>query len=152
MKRKRFLDREEYLSGFGDEFLVVCPRCSLCAKVTIAVRRQDASPDWRSPRKVVCPNCAYHQIWEGDSISYGDNRDWYFRLPLWLQVPCRGEILWAYNEEHLNFLEDYVGSFLRERHPNKNGTLASRLPTWIKDAKNREEILKCIGRLREKIG
>jgi hypothetical protein len=151
MKQKRFIDQEEYLSGFSDEFLVVCPRCSKCAKVTIDLNRQNASLGWRSPRKVVCPNCSYYKVWTGDSISYGDNHDWYFRLPLWLQTPCCGNILWAYNEYHLNFLEDYVGSVLRERHPNKNKTLASRLPTWIKEAKNREEIIKCIRKLREKI-
>lgn len=150
MKPKRFIDRDEYLSGFSDEFLVVCPRCSKCAKVEIDSVRQDASLGWRSPRKVVCPGCAYSKIWTGDSISTGDNRDWYFRLPLWLQVPCCGEILWAYNVYHLNFLEDYVGSALRERRPNKNSALASRLPAWMKEAKNRDEILKCLRKLREK--
>lgn len=150
MKQKRFTDNEEYLSGFSDEFLVVCPRCSKCAKVAIDLTRQDASLGWRSPRKVVCPNCAYHKVWEGNSISSGDSHDWYFGLPLWLQIPCCGKVLWAHNKYHLKFLEDYVGSVLRERHPNKNKTLASRLPTWIKEAKNREEVLKCIRKLKEK--
>ena len=155
MKQKRFIDDEEYLSGFSDEFLVVCPGCSKCAKVAMDPASdftpQEASLAWRSPRRVVCPNCAYHKVWEGNSTSYGDSHDWYFRLPLWLQIPCCGKILWAYNKSHLDFLEDYVSSLLRERHPNKNKTLASRLPKWIKEAGNREEVLKCIRKLREKV-
>ena len=151
MNQNRFIDDEEYLEGFSDEFLVVCPRCSKRAEVRIDLTRQDTSSGWRAPRKVVCPHCAYHKVWEGNSISYGDSYDWYFHLPLWLQIPCCGKILWAYNKNHLAFLEDYVGAVLRERHPNKNKTLASRLPTWMKEAKNRDEVLKCIRKLHEKV-
>ena len=38
---------------------------------------------------------------------------------------------------------------LRERIPNQNGSMPSRLPQWIKDAKNRDRLLKCIARLRK---
>jgi hypothetical protein len=151
MSRKRFIDSGEYLSGFTDEFLVTCPRCGGCAKVALDIGRGDASEGWRAPRKVVCPACSYYKVWDGDAIVTGEGVDWYFRLPLWLQVPCCGEVLWAYNEYHLSFLEDYVGSSLRERHPNQNRALASRLPSWIKEAKNREAVLKCIHRLKAKL-
>ena len=100
---------------------------------------------------MVCPSCAYHKVCDGTSITTGESVDWYFRLPLWLQVPCCGEVLWAYNERHLIFLEEYVGSFLRERHPNKNRSLASRLPSWMKEAQNRDAVLKCVGKLKQKI-
>ena len=36
----------------------------------------------------------------------------------------------------------------RERIPNINKSLASRLPQWIKSSKNRVEVLKGITRLR----
>jgi hypothetical protein len=64
-----------------------------------------------------------------------------------LQIPCCSEILWAYNAKHLDFLEGFVTAELREAYPNQ--TLASRLPEWMKLAKNREEILKCIRKLRK---
>ena len=40
--------------------------------------------------------------------------DPFFRRPLWLQTRCVGQILWAYNEEHVNELSAYVGATLRE--------------------------------------
>ena len=55
------------------------------------------------------------------------------------------------NLEHLDFLERYVESDLRERVPNINKSLASRLPQWIKSSKNRGEVLKGISRLRMKL-
>ena len=151
MDQKRFKDREENLSDFSDEFLVACPSCANCARVVIDAVRVDVAQGWRTPRKVVCSSCSYYKTWEGTSITTGDSVDWYFRLPLWLQTPCCGEVLWAHNRDHLAFLEDYVGSSLRERQPNQNRSLASRLPSWMKEAKNRDAILKCISKLEEKV-
>ena len=79
--------------------------------------------------------------------------DNHFGLPLWLQMRCCGELLWAYNAEHLAFLEAFVGARLRERRRSaeygwSNGALASRLPAWLKSRKHREEVLACIDRLR----
>ena len=54
---------------------------------------------------------------------------------------------------HLPFLEDYVRATLREHargeHGWRNQALANRLPAWMKDAKNREDVLGCIEKLRE---
>ncbi|WP_336212225.1 hypothetical protein [Nonomuraea sp. LPB2021202275-12-8] len=60
-------------------------------------------------------------------------------------------MLWAYNAEHLDFLERYVRAFIREREPNRNGSLASRLPAWLKDAKNRDAVLGCCATLRVRL-
>jgi hypothetical protein len=84
-------------------------------------------------------------------ISIGGNFDWYFGLPLWLQISCCRETLWAYNYKHLEFIENYVSANLRERTPNLNKSVASRLPKWIKSAKNRDEILKAIKKLKSKL-
>jgi len=72
-------------------------------------------------------------------------------LPLWLQTPCAGHVLWAWSAWHLDFIERYVSADLRERTPNINTSLASRLPKWIKSARHRKEILKGIRRLRERL-
>ncbi len=82
--------------------------------------------------------------------------DWYFHYPVWLSTSCGRETLWAYNEEHLDYLESYVSATLRERAPAspesatrvRNASLASRLPSWLTAAKNREKVLAAIGKLR----
>jgi len=64
--------------------------------------------------------------------------------------------LWFYNEEHLNYIERFVRAVLRERKPHidygwNNSSMISRLPKWLKKAGNREEILKCIEKLKQTI-
>ena len=162
---EQFYDKGEQVYDFGDEFLIVCPKCALMAKV---IPVEDS--EMLSRRKLICSNCGFNKptnIRENADIkasvefsrhknteSYiviGGAFDWYFREPLWLQTECSGETLWAYNKTHLEFIESYVGSLLRARTPNANKSMASRLPQWIKSAKNRDEILRAIGKLREKL-
>jgi hypothetical protein len=77
---------------------------------------------------------------------------------VWLTIPCCGELLWAYNEEHLDFIERYVSATLRERAAApagsevsvRNSSLASRLPSWMTAAKNRRRILAAIATLRHR--
>ncbi len=145
----RFLERGVLLSEFGDEFLVVCPKCKGMAKV-IPTLIADKS-DLFSPRQFICLNCVYRDTWIGNQVALGGNFDWYFQFPVWLQISFCNEILWAYNEAHLNFIEQYVSAKLRERKPKINKSLASRLPQWLKSRKNRNEILKAIGKLRTKL-
>lgn len=173
---KRFLDSGKTIGTFGDEFLVRCPRCQRCARVARAAPAQSdkpASEQSFDPRRCTCPHCAFVEEWNKDtpaksgpqestfqlamarrgrvsaSIVIGGPADWYFRHPLWLQTSCCGHVLWAYNAAHLAFLREYVQADLRERVPvqNTNNTLASRLPRWMKSAKNRDEVLKGIARL-----
>jgi len=75
--------------------------------------------------------------------------DPYFGLPLWLSTACCGHVLWAYNAEHLDRLEDYVSARLRERGPIVGSmSMLERLPRWIKEAKHRDDLLRTIHRLR----
>lgn len=62
---------------------------------------------------------------------------------------CRGYTLWAYNVHHLDLLESYIAARLRERRamPGSMSMLA-RLPVWMKSAKNRDEVLRVISRMR----
>lgn len=104
-----------------------------------------------APRKLVCQNCVYRNTWEGNRILVGSNVDWYFRVPLWLEISCCGERLWAYNPKHLETIEQYVSAKLRERNKDGKKSFLSKLPTWIKLAKNRDEILKAIRKLKATI-
>lgn len=74
-------------------------------------------------------------------------------LEVWLQRPCCGRTLWAFNEEHVSYLGQVVAPKLRERRPDEsfgwsNSTLDSRLPRWMLKGSNRDEVLKGLQALR----
>jgi hypothetical protein len=148
----RFQDAGQTIYDFGDEFLVHCPRCGQRAKVApVAAAAESGATALFSPHRCVCPACGFIQEWRGKRLSIGrDAVDWYFGLRLWLQTPCCGHILWAYNAEHLAFLEAYIQATLREQRsvPNRNRALTSRLPLWMKRRQNRADVLKGIARLK----
>ena len=158
----RFRTADERLEDFSIESLVVCPRCSRCALVRL--REAAASP----PVLLTCSHCGFSQEWRPSRpgvlrstnaarfpgyMIFGPPVDPYFRLPLWLQARCCGRLLWAYNAMHLQWLEEYIGASLRERAPGEHGwsnsSLASRLPQWMRSAKNRGEVLRCIQALKQ---
>jgi hypothetical protein len=152
--KPRFRDAGQYLAQYADRFLVRCPRCAGCAVVTPLPREERQVP---ARARVVCGACGYSKDGPQATTGRADLVDWYFHLPLWLQTPCCGDMLWALNEAHLAFLEDYVRAVLREDTPRdqlpanaiRNGSIASRLPGWIKSARNRDEILRAIDKLKK---
>lgn len=78
--------------------------------------------------------------------------DDYFGMPLLLTANFKGHLFWAYNDEHLAELKAFIEAELRERHHligRSNGSMISRLPLWIKSAKNRDELLKLIEKLEK---
>jgi hypothetical protein len=85
-------------------------------------------------------------------VRFGtDGRDPYLRLPLRLRARTRHGVLYAYNSAHLDWIEAFVAAPLRERrveHGSANRSIASRLPVWVKSAKNREEVLRAVARMR----
>lgn len=146
--KKRFEDEGQTIEQFSDLFLVRCPRCEACARVTL--KDPPATPgkfDLFAARRLVCPKCGYSKEWQDKSIRRFRACDWYFRQPLWLQTACCGETLWAFNQAHLDYLENFVGAELRGNALHHH-SLATRLPGWMVLAKNRAEILKAIARLR----
>lgn len=153
---ERFRDEDDTIYSFQDEFLVQCPGCNFCA----VVRRIDPENiDWFAPRRFSCKACGSSKDWSGREIArpwYSEPVDDYFHYPLWLQIPCCSETLWAYNQRHLDFIEAFVKTELRERKPDEqygwsNRSLFSRLPKWMQSRKNREAILKAIAKLRESL-
>ncbi len=159
-----FTDSGQTLVDFAECIYVRCPQCQKCAQVRRIPSdaegmladdsRRFGSWSFRrsfGPRKVSCLHCGYTRIWDGKARGHAQH-DYYFGLPLWLQTPCCGKFLWAFNEEHLSFLERYVTAKQRLKFYAagriRNATMASRLPTWIKRAKNRDEVVKGITRLK----
>jgi hypothetical protein len=139
------------IGSFADLFLVRCPRCDLCAEV---VRVADSSRG--AAARLTCTHCGATRE-SNLSGRLNEPRDWYFELPLWLQTPCRGHVLWAFNLPHLSFLKSYIEADHRtglsddeaKRLGIRNATLASRLPEWMIVAKHRTEVLRCIEKLRQ---
>ena len=148
---------------FATEFLVVCPKCSRRAMV----RRGDGE----SAARLSCGACCHVREWRGPYLGHssclpaeslkegmivlGAPLDPYMHHDLWLRVACTGELLWAYNAQHLAFLRSFVGATLRERptdaHGFRNRLLESRLPKWMTSAKNRDAVLAGVSKLEQRL-
>lgn len=153
--RTRAKESREPLAAFLDEVLVVCPRC---AGPAVSRRLVPAARDTAAPRRLVCRRCGHLQVSRPPAVAglARIGHDDYFRLPLWLATPCCGELLWAFNARHLAALEAYAQADLRERridpaHGWSNQSFASRLPKWVKAAKNRAEVGRALARLRARL-
>ena len=147
-----FRDTHESLYDFIEEYLVVCPQCSGCARVVPLDRDRQNHLD---PRRVTCQSCSYSKEWQGSSMGIGSAHDGYFNLPLWLQIEVGDRLLWFHNLRHLQYIEAFVSATLRERRAEngtgwRNSSLINRLPDWIKSAKNRQHVLKAIDRIKQK--
>jgi hypothetical protein len=142
---------------FAQRALVRCPVCDGLATVL----RSERLPRTPGVVRATCLHCGYHR--ERSTTGDGRPRDRPAPVPgmvceqvhglaLWLQTPCCGHTLWAFNEEHLGFVRDFVAADLRERAlrpgwdgelriEKHHGNLPATLPTWIKLAKHRREVL-----------
>lgn len=161
---RRTLDPRTHWTAFAGEALVVCPRCGGCAYVHAAgaAPQAEVPKEHFTPRALTCAACGHaRQSVPGRSGPGGQPlTDGWFDAPLWLVEPCCGEMLWAYNAAHLAALERFVSADLRERRPLgtdvgerwcSNDSMQSRLPRWMKSAKNRGTVLHALARLRAKL-
>ncbi|MGL5436905.1 MAG: hypothetical protein ACRDBO_16160 [Lachnospiraceae bacterium] len=115
--------------------------------------------------RVTCPHCNEQSVGEVTVRSQryiyakpGGGRDPYFHYQLYYQGHFRGELIWALNLEHLQYLIDYLKADLRKRPVGDLGhgkppsgtmrTQADMLPTFMKTAKNREDIVKLLEKMK----
>ncbi|WP_431471606.1 hypothetical protein I5168_09490 [Nonlabens sp. SCSIO 43208] len=134
---KRFNDNGKLLTEFGKFRTIECPNCK--------------KPIDYIPPRIVCIHCGFNKELKNQTMLYQSFPISSIELKDYLQASCCKNVLWAQNLNHLKFLEDYVRAELRERKPNINRSVISQLPKWIKDAKNRTEILKTIKVLKMKL-
>ncbi|MDP5200538.1 hypothetical protein [Flavobacterium sp. DG2-3] len=109
--------------------------------------------------KTKCPHCDFQEEWktksyrikEESKLDTGLVKDVWYNLSLWFQKEFDGSIFWAYNLDHIDYLERYIGADLRERNSKANYTssLVARLPQFVKAAKNREKLLKILKKWKE---
>jgi hypothetical protein len=145
-----------FLGQFASDILVRCPRCAGCAHL---IRLRAPPSGVTAGYRCVCAGCGAVRDWLLPRDRYvpvpGAGPELAgFGLSLWLQAPCCGETLWAYNLAHLAFLERYIGARLRSYRglPRRflgNRTLEGRLPRWMLAAKHRQRVLRCLQALRE---
>ncbi|MGH9754031.1 MAG: hypothetical protein ACREA2_14740 [Blastocatellia bacterium] len=133
-------------------------RCPNCGHKWLAAEiwKEGYSDRIKQTVKVECSFCSKKSElklnWHKDRFL-GQPFDPYFGLPLLLQIETCGRILWVYNEAHLQALKAYISAARRERSPDGWGwSMMTRLPKWVKSAKNRGALLKSIERLEEKLG
>lgn len=133
--------------------------CEVCGRY-YRVQISDQSKQGYSVLRVPCPYCGYEmpgqvqRVPEGRYSVWGgirDGREPFFGLELWFLTSFRGRPFWALNREHLDYLINFLSAELRE-YPLNRGlrTQADQLPTFMKTAKNRVWIVKCLKRMQEK--
>lgn len=154
---------ETSLYDFVENIFVICPVCSNQGLVTAKGIKN------KSEIKFICTSCGHNKFYKEDQrfmgysygsdsiitsndMIFGGNIDPFFKLQLWLQIDTAYGILWAYNYEHLTFLESHIiaGHRYRNNSDNMNRSIGSRLPKWMKSKKNRENILAIISKLKNR--
>lgn len=144
MVSNRFQDQNLRLTDFQQEIWVFCPNCSKKAITSVNFEMQKA--------RLLCANCGYNKE---AKTNTNQQENWqmaahlYFDAKLWLQMPFKSETFWAYNSAHLDYLQQYISANLREHTDRTHFTLLEKLPKFYHEAKNREALLKIIGKLKK---
>lgn len=144
-EKTRFNDDNLSITHFYKTVFVKCTSCNKKAICEVNFETQLA--------KFFCTTCGYNkevtiQLSNNFAIQMAANQ--YFKAELWLKQNFKQEIFWAYNYEHLNYLESYISSLIREHRDRKHFTLIEKLPKFYHVAKNRDALLKIITKLKTK--
>lgn len=134
-----------------------CPNCGRYYRVDIAEPGKQHFPALH----VACPYCGHstsgkvHRTTQGFSY-YGDvqnGREPFFGFELWFLAYLGRKAVWALNQEHLNYLIDYLSADLRQKPAGyyARHAQADHLPTFMKTAKNRERIVKLLRGMQNKL-
>lgn len=104
------------------------------------------------PLKSLAANCAHCGRSSEVTVSVAQVRgteavDPHFGMSLLLIEKTAAGPLWAYNAAHLQALHDYAAAPLRESTGIANRSMFSRLPQWMKLARNRVLLQKATARL-----
>jgi hypothetical protein len=148
MSLPKFTDEQKIWRDFDDEVAVACPAC---AKKAIATRNTT-----EATARLLCTACGYNKTasillpgTKGGKMIMAAHG--YFGAQLWYQAPFKNEVFFALNEAHLDYMEQYIGSGIRENKGRTGYTLVEKLPKYIQVATNRQPLLKLIQKLRNKV-
>jgi len=159
---ERTREHNERIEALMAHSLVQCPRCGAQAKARDV--EEGRRPTFRGGlrvvplRRVVCTACGYAHPPVGHSSAQDQPSDTlsarvtapasYQYLALWLQTPCLGHVLWAYNREHLDFIERQVRKAGKTSGDTPGQRSDMRLSDWMADPLNGHEVQRAIARLR----
>jgi len=125
--------------------LVACKKCGNCATLR--------KLDFLRTKKVIEQR--------GECVCLHCGHQWSIRVdvafftagPLWLTTTVHQNVLWVLNREHLDFLEQFIAADLREERMPERSTrrLSSALPPWMLAAKNRNDVVRALKKLRNKL-
>ncbi|MGA9211118.1 hypothetical protein [Kaistella sp.] len=154
-------------NDFISTISVACPKCNLQALV-LGGDPHKAISEYEDEVRFSCTSCGYALKYANTPkfTIYTNSRgkdvtsrvliknspfDPYFGFNVWYQIETTYGLLWAYNLDHLAVIENYIADSQRSRNglENKNNSIGSRLPQWVKDSKNRAYLLKIIQRLKK---
>lgn len=82
-------------------------------------------------------------------------REPFFGLELWFVTALQGQLVWALNREHLNWMIEFIGASLRVRPCGCNNlpaplkTQSDHMPAFIKSARNRQRLVQLLTRLQQ---
>jgi len=138
--KERFQDQNFRLSHFQTNVWIICPTC---------LKKATAKVDYvEKHAKLSCLHCGYNKETSICNLYMAANG--YFGAELWLKASFKDEVFWAFNFEHLLYLESYISANLREHKDRSHYTLLEKLPKFYHLAKNREALLKLIEKLKNK--
>lgn len=121
--------------------------CNTCGeKITYSKK----VPDKQDHVIIRCPSCKTSHTFTPKVSEYYSVDQVLDKYTFWYSENFKGNQLWAYNREHLEYIERYVEANLRERHNRKYGTMVEKLPNFIKSAKNRDDLLKLIKVMKQR--
>jgi hypothetical protein len=125
--------------------LVTCDQCGDCATLRkftfLRTKRQTARRG-----ECVCLHCGHQWSVLADVAFFTAG-------PLWLKTSVHQNVVWVLNREHLDFLEHFIQADLREeRMPERSSRrLSSALPFWMLAAKNRDDVVRALKKLRKRL-
>lgn len=139
-----------HAGAFFDHLVVDCPACGGKAVITLTEAVEHPREAAPAARRMLCHACG--AVREQHRTPHGVLIDEFMGLPPRLRAVTRHGDLVARNRAHLDYLEAYLSGRLRVElvvaDGVRNASVASRLPAWAKSAKNRDDILKAIARVR----
>lgn len=143
----RFIDLKFVLNDFGNDILVKCPKCNMCATATANYEKYEA--------RIICKHCGFSKTSSGCVIENGKLKyrrtiipHLHFQLELWMKLPFRDNVVWALNYRHLDYMEKYISATLRESQDRTGFTLVEKLPKFMQYSRNRTPLLKIFQRMR----
>ena len=138
----------------GHYYATTSQRCQHCGGTWLNAKQKLAHAGIRPPyiqaRCHLCKHISTFRKYELTFVLTQNIGYTTYGLELYLKTLTRHGEIFVFNPKHLNELKMYIQANLRERTTQTgNSSYFSRLPTWIKSARNRKEILKAILRLEQ---